>query len=1312
VRRQRNGNSFLQAARRALACLFVILLISCGGGGGGSSSSTPASTPATITSVTVSCAAAQVQVSQTVQCSASVQGTGNFNSTVTWTVQGGGSINSSGLYTAPATVPSPPQSTIMATSVQDTTKSGTAAVTITPPPTITSVSVLPSSATLVTNQTQQFTAQVAGTGNFSTAVNWKVNDVSGGNSTVGTITSSGLYAAPVAVPNPAVVAVKAVSTQDPAKSGSANVTITAPQSPTIVISPASTTVALGGSFAFGMTIIGSPTPSVSCSVNGAGSVQVSGTTATYSVPLPQPTSFSATLNCTAKNTSGSASTAAQISLQYPVPVITGPSPAIFDCVFLLCIQGFQVTGKGFYPGGIVHDSLFGDLTLPQGVDPQLLVFVSGFDTPHDSPGWIDFSVSTPPGGPGGGTSNAVKYAYLRPYNSLVTSAGKGYQLLPPSGVYAYDLSTGALLGHGGGAADANGIAVDDKTGNILVSSFVFPNQNVNIFDPTFQFLGGAATTDKQTVSAVAAGSGYGCVSIPGDRSVAVFPFVFSFRDGIAPIQPGTQTGTNPWPVVMTTLNGLPACIAFDPTDLTISVVQESTTLGVPGTQLLRTIPVPNLLTFNQATNQSTRPGWQLVTFDSGPSQGAAALLSDADNQLVFVDLNKGQEIRRVTLSGAPFNIAVDNTHGLVILANADVSAGVTRFQSVDPASGTVNDLAITSDMLATGLAVSADGTKLFVANRDQFQTLVLPASPPIISVSVSPSSLSMNTGGMQEFTANVTGILDSNVTWSVDGVPGGNPTVGLITATGLYVAPAVPPAPPTVTVHAISVRSSSAIGGAAVTISSGAIGSPTVSVSQSQVVVELGSSISFNATASGSGISATGCKVIGHGSVELNGNQVTYTAPVQKPSSFTAFVTCSATNSAGTGSATVLVNLQYPLPSVATVTPVVVCPRECTATFTLTGSGFYPGGIVHIAPLGDVPVPGDAAPGQMSVPLDLRPFPYGSNFSPGWLDFSVSSPTDHSGGGQSNSVSAVFLSAFNTVFPTVSFPSAGFFLQLDQSSGSIGGGVPFFDATVYDVAADVETSGVLATEPGGVFIVESAQPTTIVSLLSGIHMPLALAEKGGYVCSSQDQDNQLTRIDLRQTGFPFAAIPLGGTPWDVAMFSPSSSEVDCVAFNAGDLALSVVRMADLTLVRSVTLTGLTSLSNVTTPPGGGWQLVVFDVSPFPFPVFPAAGTAAVLSQADGIVVFVNLTTGQEIRRVTLNGLPIRIAPDNYHGALIVAVADTFAHLTRFQKIDVVTGTVSTLQTTSTLLVTGLGVSSDGTQLIVGMRSERQVLPNQ
>lgn len=92
----------------------------------------------------------------------------------------------------------------------------------TPAPPI-AVSVSPVSATVPAGATQLFTATVQNTTN--TAVTWQVNTISGGGSTVGTISTNGLYPAPLSPPETGMVTITAVSQADSTKSGSATATI-------------------------------------------------------------------------------------------------------------------------------------------------------------------------------------------------------------------------------------------------------------------------------------------------------------------------------------------------------------------------------------------------------------------------------------------------------------------------------------------------------------------------------------------------------------------------------------------------------------------------------------------------------------------------------------------------------------------------------------------------------------------------------------------------------------------------------------------------------------------------------------------------------------------------------------------------------------------------------------------------------------------------------------------------------------------------------------------------------------------------------
>ena len=133
-----------------------------------------------------------------------------------------GFINSSGFYTAPAIIPTPPTVTITAILETDLSVSGGTIVTIVAP--TVSLSISPSTANVPSGQTQQFSASVQ---NSNAGVTWEVNGTPGGDPLLGfgTISSSGLYTAPASVPVPPTVTVTAVLQTDSSISASAGITV-------------------------------------------------------------------------------------------------------------------------------------------------------------------------------------------------------------------------------------------------------------------------------------------------------------------------------------------------------------------------------------------------------------------------------------------------------------------------------------------------------------------------------------------------------------------------------------------------------------------------------------------------------------------------------------------------------------------------------------------------------------------------------------------------------------------------------------------------------------------------------------------------------------------------------------------------------------------------------------------------------------------------------------------------------------------------------------------------------------------------------
>ena len=135
------------------------------------------------------------------------------------------------------------------------------------PPPVT-VTVMPNSAQPFQGGNVQFSAVVKNASN--SAVQWQVNQMSGGNPTVGIIDSTGRYSAPALVPNPPTVTVTAALQSDPTKTGSSSVTIQALSSFTgqLVVSPALSSVTTSQTLQFNVVTPGISNTDVTWTVNG------------------------------------------------------------------------------------------------------------------------------------------------------------------------------------------------------------------------------------------------------------------------------------------------------------------------------------------------------------------------------------------------------------------------------------------------------------------------------------------------------------------------------------------------------------------------------------------------------------------------------------------------------------------------------------------------------------------------------------------------------------------------------------------------------------------------------------------------------------------------------------------------------------------------------------------------------------------------------------------------------------------------------------------------------------------------------------
>jgi YVTN family beta-propeller protein len=191
------------------------------------------------------------------------------------------------------------------------------------------IMITPTATTVVLSGTQQFTAMV--TGNSNTNVNWFVSTpggtlVSGGNSTLGTISSTGLYTAPSVLPNPAMVIVTAEAA---ASSGAmAAATVTLDSGVRVTISPTTATIGTGEVFTFSATVTGSINTAVTWAVNGViGGGSSIGTITTSGVYTAPSTAQTVTITATSV-ADVTASASATVTVVVPIqPVVTSLDPS-------------------------------------------------------------------------------------------------------------------------------------------------------------------------------------------------------------------------------------------------------------------------------------------------------------------------------------------------------------------------------------------------------------------------------------------------------------------------------------------------------------------------------------------------------------------------------------------------------------------------------------------------------------------------------------------------------------------------------------------------------------------------------------------------------------------------------------------------------------------------------------------------------------------------------------------------------------------------------------------------------------------------
>lgn len=348
--------------------------------------SSPHQIPPPPVKITLMPSSASLFLGQTQRFTATVTGTANLS--VNWSVdgvQGGNSIvgtiisatsgADTAMYTAPQILPSSASVTITATSLADSTASASVSVQVLSDVV---VNISPTSASLATNASQSFTANVSGTGSPDLAVAWSVNSISGGNSAVGTVAPTGAdaatYTAPAVLPSLSTVNVTVTSIADPSKSANASVTITCASSS--LLTPPTASVQTGATQTFSTSLCVPPGTSIAWDVSGiAGGNSMLGTVtpsssnssvATYIAPVAVPATNPVTIHASANGQLALAT----VTISAPPIIVTVSPPSASVPVgqrasFLATVSGTSNLDVTWTVNGVANgNSTIGQICAP------------------------------------------------------------------------------------------------------------------------------------------------------------------------------------------------------------------------------------------------------------------------------------------------------------------------------------------------------------------------------------------------------------------------------------------------------------------------------------------------------------------------------------------------------------------------------------------------------------------------------------------------------------------------------------------------------------------------------------------------------------------------------------------------------------------------------------------------------------------------------------------------------------------------------------------------------------------------------------
>ena len=514
----------------------------------------------------------------------------------------------------------------------------------------------------------------------------------------------------------------------------------------------------------------------------------------------------------------------------------------------------------------------------------------------------------------------------------------------------------------------------------------------------------------------------------------------------------------------------------------------------------------------------------------------------------------------------------------------------------------------------------------------------------------------------------------------------------------------------------------------------------SVAISPTSVTLMPGSSQQFSATVNGGN-----SKVIWSASAGAIDSTGKFTAPAVTPNPNFFSIVATAANGA---SAQATITVSYTVPVITSVTPPLIYLEHgaiigaASGAIQINGSGFTPGDVL-VTCLSSLCGSSTLPQGISASTLGFDAAFEGSTYDPGWIDYYMTTPD----GELSNMKLLAFLGAENLLALTttpkdrafVYDPSGnGYIRKFNPLDGSSDGAFTWGSVAASMAIDDMTGLVILSGDDARLGMIMFAQDPVPVDFGGGVslYFPSAstadgknaftsVVAKSGIACVAEPANNQvacaaLTNLaDVTYTP-PMTPATVGKDPWPMVMTNAcGTGELDGFTYGRDDQTLwrFVAEPGSMPGTVTTTVKGSLALSGFAIPANlylaGGWYLAALEPSSGGCTIALLAPKVDAQNNITFSVAFFDGVTMQQIAEAdNLPQASFRLAADNIHHTVIVAVADPDARLTRFVEVDT-TGKVTTLAATTDILTVGLRVSPDGKFIYGAMRDQfRWDIPNQ